>query len=560
MNRKGHYTRALEEAIQTHSSQWPHAWNGKNPLHGGGSFNKMTQEARVRVDRSCWTIRRSLIIRAQLTLLKALVIWSLESSEAVKATIKESYKQARHDDDLNQPLSVQAWGRDGDKRRFWLIEGQDDTHFRLYRESNPALKNVTWRSVAGTIDEVKEVAQRLDEENTQASRRLRDRINAAIPRFEASEEVSPSDGNPRNSTITATKIFQKRRRRDYRLARKAQFVRPEPGFSLYEGRTRGKRPRYTYSDEEDGGSDALSVRRSHRQSGISTPAELSGPTFTASGRQVKSRYGGTYGETMLSGQQDGTEHPRTGEIDPGEDDENAPRSRGRPRRAAQQYRAKAKAFSRKHTEGYDSLESMDDESDATSTGNEWDGGDEDEPDDNIDDEDEDEDIDMSDALEAEEEEDNLRRSLVVSLRYIKRPSSLAGQATRHGPAVSQDHGISPATISNFKGPSETHHSTDGLNETIQDAAPTHHPRPAQQSTPLHHAPPLTAHLASAEYTTLTAPKPHVSHSTRGTPIDPPEKDHILLHQDYSRPEERSTPRVSWPNPETGVLASNGNQM
>lgn len=110
----------------------------------------------------------------------------------MKAIIKESYKQSRHDDDLNQPLSVQSWGRDGDKRRFWLIEGQDDTHFRLYRESNPALKNNTWRSVAGTIDEVKEVAQRLDEENTQASRRLRDRINAAIPRFEASEEVSLS--------------------------------------------------------------------------------------------------------------------------------------------------------------------------------------------------------------------------------------------------------------------------------------------------------------------------------------------------------------------------------
>ena len=52
VDRKGHYTRALEEAIQTHNSQWPHAWNGKNPLHGGGSFNKMTPEERVRVDES----------------------------------------------------------------------------------------------------------------------------------------------------------------------------------------------------------------------------------------------------------------------------------------------------------------------------------------------------------------------------------------------------------------------------------------------------------------------------------------------------------------------------
>lgn len=45
--RKGHYTRALEEAIQTHAPQWPQAWLGRNPLHGGGSFNKMTPEERV---------------------------------------------------------------------------------------------------------------------------------------------------------------------------------------------------------------------------------------------------------------------------------------------------------------------------------------------------------------------------------------------------------------------------------------------------------------------------------------------------------------------------------
>ena len=132
----------------------------------------------------------SLLTIIQLTLLKALIIWSLSSSEAIQAIIKESYKQQRREDDLNQPLSVQPWGRDGDKRRFWLVEGQDDTHFRLYRESNPALKHNTWRSVAGTIDELKEVANKLDEENSQASKRLRDRIMAGIPRFEASEDVS----------------------------------------------------------------------------------------------------------------------------------------------------------------------------------------------------------------------------------------------------------------------------------------------------------------------------------------------------------------------------------
>ena len=103
--------------------------------------------------------------------------------------IKESYKQQRHDDDLNQPLSVQPWGKDGDKRRYWLVEGQEDTHFQLYRESNPVLKHNTWRSVAGNIDELKMVATRLGEDGSQASRRLRDRIMQGIPRFEASEEV-----------------------------------------------------------------------------------------------------------------------------------------------------------------------------------------------------------------------------------------------------------------------------------------------------------------------------------------------------------------------------------
>ena len=45
--RRGHFQRALEEAIQTHHSQWPLVWQSKNPLHGGGSFNNMSPEQRV---------------------------------------------------------------------------------------------------------------------------------------------------------------------------------------------------------------------------------------------------------------------------------------------------------------------------------------------------------------------------------------------------------------------------------------------------------------------------------------------------------------------------------
>jgi hypothetical protein len=129
----------------------------------------------------------------QLNFLKTLILWSLSSSDGVQAIIKESYKQSRHDDDLNQPLSVQPWGRDGEKRRYWLIEGQDDTHFRLYRESNPAgIKNRTWWSIAGDIEELKTAATGLQEDGGQAARRLGERIMAAIPRFEATEEVLSS--------------------------------------------------------------------------------------------------------------------------------------------------------------------------------------------------------------------------------------------------------------------------------------------------------------------------------------------------------------------------------
>lgn len=119
-----------------------------------------------------------------------MILWSLSSSEAVQAKIKESYKQARHDDDLNQPLSVQPWGRDSLKRRYWLIEGHDDTNFRLYRESNPALKHNTWWSIAGSIPELEAVVEKLEGEKGINSKKLSERIRASIPRFEASEEVS----------------------------------------------------------------------------------------------------------------------------------------------------------------------------------------------------------------------------------------------------------------------------------------------------------------------------------------------------------------------------------
>ena len=258
---------------------------------------------------------------------------------------------------------------------------------------------------------------------------------------------------------------QKRKRRDYRLARKAQFTRPDPGFSLYEGRTRGKRIKYTYSDEEDVGSDAFSTRRSNRQSGISTPAEPNGPTFTASGRRVKSRHTGAYGEPMVSGQMDASEQQRSEDLDGASNENIALVTNGSPQRSGQLSRVKLKLGSVKHPDEYDSLESMGDGSDVTSSGGEWEEGDDEEPDEPMEDDDND-DIEMSDEDDRGHEE--LPQSLVVSLRY-KSHSIPPGEDRGGNERISRDLSIPLTTISapdKVQQPHMLHDTTDMIKTAV----------------------------------------------------------------------------------------------
>ena len=268
--------------------------------------------------------------------------------------IKDSYKQSRQEDDLNQPLSVQPWGTDGDKRRFWLIEGQEDTSFRLYREGSRTVKNPTWWSVAGSIDEITDVSTKLEIDTSQASRRLATRIKSAIPRFEATEEVCHSQTWSISQLLTT---LQKRRRREYRQMQRARFTRPEPGFSLYEGRTRGKRMRYTFDDDAED-SDELSLRRSTRHSDRSTPADH-GPVVTASGRQVKARGGGLYGETLPSGHATSANTPATNDYADSETSE-MPRSGARATRSGGRVEQLNGSRKRKYVEGYNEVDQMSD--------------------------------------------------------------------------------------------------------------------------------------------------------------------------------------------------------
>lgn len=125
-----------------------------------------------------------------MNLLKALCLWALNSSEAVQGMIKESYKQSRRDDDRNQPRSVQPWFSDQYRRKYWLVEGQDDSFFRIYRENDgKTAKTNAWFSVAGSIQDVNALADKFSEEHTSNAKVISDKLKSAIPRFEAGEEV-----------------------------------------------------------------------------------------------------------------------------------------------------------------------------------------------------------------------------------------------------------------------------------------------------------------------------------------------------------------------------------
>ena len=179
--------------------------------------------------------------------------------------------------------------------------------------------------------------------------------------------------------------------------------------------------RYTYSEDEDR-SDGGSGRRSARNSGISTPLET-GPTVTASGRQVKSRVGGVYGESMLLDQRKELDRA-AGEDHYTETSEDMPTTipKGRAARTSRSGREVKPPRPRYgDSAGTDGTDGTDESDEAQSSGKEW-SGDENEPDvsePDFDGEDEEEDEDMDDEDVEAEEDEITRESLVVQLRYRK---------------------------------------------------------------------------------------------------------------------------------------------
>lgn len=457
----------------------------------------------------------------------------------MQAIIKESWKQTRRDDDKNQPRSVQPWFSDSYRRRFWLVEGQEDSFFRIYRENDGrTTKTNTWFSVAGSIDEVNALANKFTEEGTQNARLNADKLRGAIPRFEQGED--------------------KRKRREYRQQRKAAWARPAPGFSLYEGRTRGKRARYTFDEDEDFVSDG--TRRSTRNA---TPVD-SGPVVTASGRQVKSRVGGMYGESLPSDQRPEFNYNSgegNAEGDDSEDEMPATAPSGRPQRAARAAPAPAKSRERYDDDG------MDTESDeAQDEGEEW-SGDEDEPDDEESEGEMSEDDDL-DGGQISDDEGDTQKSLVVQLRYRpKRTPVPPSSRARTPPQTTQDTVSNGVPTTNGFGGDAT---ADERPAILQDAGSHAQPIQQQQWNPQQSMERPSIHNQPAnEYLTeektqnkqqhaqpLAVGQPRVGAEVAHIAEPQPEPQQFQALQPVTNTAKPLTPPAGVPEMSTGVLAQN----
>jgi hypothetical protein len=163
-----------------------------------------------------------------------------------------------------------------------------------------------------------------------------------------------------------------------------------------------------------------------------------GPTYTASGRQIRQPRRGEYGEIQHS---HGNEGPDELSLDykgghaADEDDDSDPvRSSGRATRSAGRHVPGASnPRKRKHIDGYNEIDSMSDEEDAAPSGDEWDSDqnaadDHDMPD--ADDESE------ESSEEDESEDEQPRRSLILKLK-VKVPTEMLTSSNMNGVSESK---------------------------------------------------------------------------------------------------------------------------
>jgi hypothetical protein len=231
--------------------------------------------------------------------------------------------------------------------------------------------------------------------------------------------------------------------------RKNQFKRPEPGFSLYEGRTRGKRIKYTYSDDEDDFYSDSTNRRSTRHTRNHTPAELLGPTTTMSGRQIRAPRGmNVENAESASGGMHGDQFDDSGVHQ----EERLIDATGRPRRSAAAHHGTNGWQGRStRSSGYNSMDNMDEDENGSEPefGDDEEDVDEHVPDESEDDEDE---FDEDEAMADDDLDDSAPKSLVVKLSVspdaickVMKPAANGNGSVSHSNAQNEEE-ISVAVL------------------------------------------------------------------------------------------------------------------
>ncbi|KAG5437681.1 hypothetical protein PCANB_000718 [Pneumocystis canis] len=242
-----HFSHALNESVDAHIKHLDPSWCGYNPLHRNRGFY-------------------SLDASNKLKLLCCLVDWCLMSSEAVRSFIDENYKNSTSNDTKNA-LSVNPLGKDGKNRKLWLIEG-NDTPFRVYRESKSRSGSIKWESIAGTADELRQYAQSLSNDSSSDAITL-------VPKI--LEQVCP-------------RVEKAQIRRDKLEANRARLAALNIESTLIGMRTRGKRIKYTFTDDDDD-SDAQISMFKHKNYFHSNNESV---RYTASGRMIRRPKRGDY--------------------------------------------------------------------------------------------------------------------------------------------------------------------------------------------------------------------------------------------------------------------------
>jgi hypothetical protein len=218
LNRKkpvepGKYFRALEE-LQSHVrgfGTWPY-WPQHIRLKTSDPLNSLSKEDR-------------------LGFLHMLVLWTL-GSENIRNSVNPGEREF--------PL-----GMDGSNYRYWLVQGQGATRFRIFRQTNPRLKRVEWVCVASSLPQVGELIHTtLADDHSLSAGQLRGVLVEVEQQLYETEELREVEEKK-----------EERRRRKQTILENRQA---EIATKSYEGRTRGKRINYAldnYADMQDSEGD-----------------------------------------------------------------------------------------------------------------------------------------------------------------------------------------------------------------------------------------------------------------------------------------------------------------